>query len=106
MLWPSIPGAPLFAFTDLKASHTIRFEMANGFDDLIGSSRKRLTDEIARTTQSLRSTYFRRLHRYYGLFRPCAPHRYLHARGDHPLALFPWHRGDRFSRSIFEPDPS
>ena len=30
-----------------------------------------------------------RLRRYYELLRPCAPHRYLHARGGHPLALFP-----------------
>ncbi len=42
---------------------------------------------------------------YYGLLRPCAPHRYSGSCGGLPLELLPWHRGDRFPRSTKEPDP-
>ena len=45
------------------------------------------------------------LHPYYGLLRPCAPHRYSGSCGGLPLELLPWHRGDRFPRSTKEPDP-
>ncbi len=45
------------------------------------------------------------LHPYYGLLRPCAPHRYSRPRGGLPLELLPLHRGDRFPRSTKEPDP-
>ena len=45
------------------------------------------------------------LHPYYGLLRPCAPHRYSGSCGGLPLELLPWHRGDRFPRSTTEPDP-
>ncbi len=54
--------------------------------------------------QPLRSARIAGPRRYYELLRPCAPHRYLHPRGGHPLGLFPWHRSDRFSRSTPEPD--
>src|SRR4028119_2322035 len=43
---------------------------------------------------------------YYGLLRPCASHRYAGPCGGHPLERLPWHRGDRFSRSVREPDPA
>src|SRR4029434_1002730 len=43
------------------------------------------------------------LHPYYELLRPCAPHRYSHPHGVGRLRLLPWHRSDRFSRSIQEP---
>jgi hypothetical protein len=43
------------------------------------------------------------LHHYYGLLRPCAPHRYSRPRGFGRLRLLPLHRCDRFSRSIQEP---
>jgi hypothetical protein len=46
-----------------------------------------------------------RLHPYYELFCPCAPHRYSRSHGDRPLDLLPWHRSDRFSCSMQEPDP-
>ena len=32
------------------------------------------------------------LHPYYGLLRPCAPHRYSGPRGWSRLRLLPWHR--------------
>ena len=80
--------------------------MANGFDVITGSSRKRLTTDHARTMSPLRSIGFRRLHRYYERLRPCAPLRYLHPRGGRPLGLFSSHRSDRFSRSAPEPASS
>ena len=43
------------------------------------------------------------LHHYYGLLRPCAPHRYSRPHGFSRLRLLPLHRCDRFSRSIQEP---
>ena len=103
MLWPSTPGAPRLAFTALKASHTILFEMANGFAVLTSSSRKRLACDHGWTMSPLRSIGFRQLPRYYGRLRPCAPHRYLHPHGVRPLGLFPSHRSDRFSRSASKP---
>ena len=47
----------------------------------------------------------------YELLRPCAPHRYsdpcgLSSLRFEPLGRLPLHRGDRFSRSIREPDPA
>ena len=36
---PSTPAAPWLAFTRLKASHTSRFGMSNGFASSTGSSR-------------------------------------------------------------------
>ena len=51
----------------------------------------------------LGSTGFRRLHRYYGRLRPCAPPRYLRPHGGHPLGFFSLHRSPRFSRSAPEP---
>jgi hypothetical protein len=45
------------------------------------------------------------LHPYYGLLRPCAPHRYSGSRGGFPLERLPSHRDDRFPRSATEPDP-
>src|ERR1700730_14961710 len=45
----------------------------------------------------------RSLHHYYGLLRPCAPHRYSDPRGGLPLGSLPSHRGDRFPRSVQEP---
>jgi hypothetical protein len=42
---------------------------------------------------------------YYGLFCPCAPHRYSEPGGDHPLGSLPLHQSDRFPRSVQEPDP-
>lgn len=56
--------------------------------------------------QPLRSSPVRNLHHYYGLLRPCAPHRYSHAYGGYPLAFLPWHRGDRFPRSTQKPESS
>src|SRR5262245_59429864 len=47
----------------------------------------------------------RDLHHYYGLLRPCAPHRYSCSHGGLPFERLPWHRGDRFPRSVHEPDP-
>ena len=44
-----------------------------------------------------------RLHHYYGLLRPCAPHRYSHPRRGRLLGFLPSHRGDRFPRSAREP---
>jgi len=38
-------------------------------------------------TQPLRSTRFHGLHRYYGLLRPCASHRYFHPRGSSTWAF-------------------
>ena len=46
------------------------------------------------------------LHPYYEPLRPCAPHRYSDPRGFSRLRSLPWHRNDRFSRSIQEPDPA
>ncbi len=46
------------------------------------------------------------LHPYYELLRPCAPHRYSDPRGSSRLRSLPWHRNDRFSRSIQEPGPA
>jgi hypothetical protein len=43
------------------------------------------------------------LHHYYGLLRPCAPHRYSRPHGFSRLRLLPLHRCDKFSRSIQEP---
>jgi hypothetical protein len=80
--------------------------MANGFDVITGSSRKRLTIDHDRTMSPLRSVGFRRFHRYYERLRPCAPPRYLHPRRDLLLGLFSSHRSDRFSRSAPEPDSS
>src|ERR1019366_5908595 len=37
------------------------------------------------------------LHHYYGLLRPCAPHRYSRPHGFSRLRLLPLHRCDRFS---------
>ncbi len=42
---------------------------------------------------------------YYELFCPCVPHRYFGTCEDRPLDPFPWHRDDRFSRSMQEPGP-
>ena len=41
---------------------------------------------------------------YYGLLRPCAPHRYSCPCRDLPLELLPSHWSDRFPRSTKEPD--
>src|SRR3954447_1382979 len=41
-----------------------------------------------------------RLHPYYELFCPCAPHRYSEPGGDHPLGSLPSHQSDRFPRSV------
>ncbi len=46
-----------------------------------------------------------RLHPYYELFCPCAPHRYSGPCEDCPLDPLPSHRSDRFPRSMQEPDP-
>ncbi len=46
-----------------------------------------------------------RLQPYYGLFCPCAPHWYSRPHGDRPLDPLPWHRSDKFPRSVREPDP-
>src|SRR5450830_192268 len=43
------------------------------------------------------------LHHYYGLLRPCAPHRYSRPRGFGRLRLLSLHRSNRFSRSVQEP---
>src|SRR3990172_2000058 len=43
------------------------------------------------------------LHHYYGLLRPCAPHRYSHPYGGCPLGILPSHRGDRFPCSMQKP---
>jgi len=43
------------------------------------------------------------LHPYYGLLRPCAPHRYSGPRGGSRLRRLPLHRSDRFSRSVRKP---
>ncbi len=104
MLWPSTPGAPLFALTALKAAHTISFEMLNDLAFITDSSRNRLVDKSGWTMQPLCSSRFHENHSYYGLLRPCAPHRYLHSHGVLPLELFPSHRNDRFSRSTPEPE--
>ena len=46
-----------------------------------------------------------RLQTYYGLFCPCAPHRYSGPCEGCPLDPLPSHRSDRFPRSMQEPDP-
>ncbi len=46
-----------------------------------------------------------RLHPYYGLFCPCAPHRYSEPSGGCPVGRLPWHRDDRFSCSARKPVP-
>ena len=64
----------------------------------------------------LRSARITRPHRYYETVRPCAPHRYSAPRrfrcsgcslsptaGQHPAGPY---RGDRFPRSVPEPEPS
>jgi hypothetical protein len=47
-----------------------------------------------------------RFHRYYEALGPCAPHWYSDPHGGPPFGLLPSHRGDRFSRSVQEPDPA
>jgi hypothetical protein len=39
MLCSSIPAEPRFALTRFQASNTMRFDIANDFVDVIGSSR-------------------------------------------------------------------
>ena len=46
-----------------------------------------------------------RLHPYYGLFCPCAPHRYSGPPEGCPVGRLPWHWGDRFSCSARKPVP-
>lgn len=72
-----------------------------------------------RTARPLGSTRITGLRRYYETVRPCAPHRYSAPRGLLRLGALPpvasqGHRpsyrrlcrGDRFSRSAWEPEPS
>ena len=63
-----------------------------------------MTACLSRTPQPLRSSPITDLHPYYGLLRPCAPHRYSGSCGGLPLGSLPSHRGDRFPRSTKEPD--
>jgi len=44
---------------------------------------------LGRIPQPLRSTPLQSLHPYYGLLRPCAPHRYSCPRRNFPLELLP-----------------
>ena len=93
------------AFTFLKASQTSRFGMSNGFALVM----RLLPSPVDRLPSAEHRSPFgpvplQSLHPYYGLLRPCAPHRYSGSCGDLPLELLPWHRSDRFPRSTKEPD--
>ncbi len=57
-------------------------------------------------TQPLRSVRITGLLRYYELVRPCAARRYSRPRNRPGFSrLLPWHRNDRFPRSMQEPGP-
>ncbi len=82
-------------------------------------ARSRLTARHAWMTRPLRSARITRHHRYYEPVRPCAPHRYSAPRSSRCLGSSlsrprgqiqplerPPYRGDRFPRSIPEPELS
>jgi len=63
-----------------------------------------LTYQSGWMTQPLCSTIFQPLHRYYGLLRPCASHRYSFPSEGGSFGFLPCHRGDRFPRSLQKPE--
>ena len=81
------PAAPWLAFTNRNAFTTRCLETRYGFASVMGSSPSGLAHSCGWMVQPLRSTRITRLHRYYELIRPCAPHRYSHPRSSRSLGF-------------------
>ena len=106
---------PLIRLPDHPFGNRERLVLRLWFAHPAPPTSRRLTTKRTRTTRPLRSTRITRLHRYYETVRPCAPHRYSaprsfgclgfslgRPRGRPPRPAA--YRGDRFPRSIPEPE--
>gem|GEM_PF-6931704 len=101
---PSTPAAPLLALTLRYASQTTSFAIANGFSLLTGSFRPAVDPP---TSQGNPPPLLRPRYRASSLLwggPPLCPALVLSPSRFLPLGVLPSHRGDRFSRSVQQPE--